>query len=924
MQPVAAATRIALPAAPSLAVGTAKAVWLTSDGEIEVLSLGEAAARARATPPFLCHARAVARRLKVQAFPAYDLLELFAFVRPALFCLPTPRGLARSLDLPPSGSGIDGDAIALIAAAEALLQELSLARDPEARAIAVAMERGGWAWGEAVLRALGPAPADAETPAGMTVWRKLGEWTEYAPEPPAGAVAVEQDEARQRLAELLGDAAEPRPQQSDYAAAVSAAFLPREAPDEPHFVLAEAGTGVGKTLGYIAPASLWAEKNQGPVWISTFTKNLQHQVSTELDRLYPDPLVKARRVVVRKGRENYLCLLNYEEAIAGLPLRPYDAVALGLMARWIGATREGDMIGDDFPGWLPDLIGRARSIGLADRRGECIHSACPHYHKCFIEKSVRRARRARIVVANHALVMVQSALGGLDDSNLPTRLVFDEGHHLFDAADAAFSLALTGQETAELRRWILGAEEGRRSRARGLKRRLEDLIADDEEAVGALEHAMNVARALPGEGWLARLRDNRPNGPCEAFLLLARQQVLARADTRDPNYSLEVDLRPPVPGLVEAAENLRAALARIASPLRAVVRHLERRLEKEAAELDTALRTRIEAMIRSLVRRGIMDLEGWARALGEISAEPDKEFVDWLAIERFDGHESDVGLYRHWVDPTKPFAAMVAKPAHGVLVTSATLTDSSGDAVRDWEAAEARTGAPHLTKPAYRARVPSPFDYARQTRVFIVNDLNRTDMAAVAGAYRALFLAAGGGALGLFTAIQRLKDVHKRIAAPLEEAGLTLLAQHVDGMDTATLVDIFRAEEDACLLGTDAVRDGVDVPGRSLRLIVFDRVPWPRPDILHKARRAAQLGDSGAVRYDDRVARLKLRQAFGRLIRRADDMGVFVLLDRQMPSRLMGAFPDGVAAERIGLKEVVSRTAEFLRHPSVAEAPRRD
>jgi ATP-dependent DNA helicase DinG len=155
--------------------------------------------------------------------------------------------------------------------------------------------------------------------------------------------------------------------------------------------------------------------------------------------------------------------------------------------------------------------------------------------------------------------------------------------------------------------------------------------------------------------------------------------------------------------------------------------------------------------------------------------------------------------------------------------------------------------------------------------------------------------------------------VHRRIAAPLEEAGLPLLAQHVDGMDTATLVDIFRAEEDASLLGTDAVRDGVDVPGRSLRLIVFDRVPWPRPDILHKARRAAQLGDSGAVRYDDRVARLKLRQAFGRLIRRADDVGVFVLLDRQMPSRLLAAFPDGVTAERMALKDAVARTREFLR-----------
>ena len=145
----------------------------------------------------------------------------------------------------------------------------------------------------------------------------------------------------------------------------------------------------------------------------------------------------------------------------------------------------------------------------------------------------------------------------------------------------------------------------------------------------------------------------------------------------------------------------------------------------------------------------------------------------------------------------------------------------------------------------------------------------------MAAAYRELFLASGGGALGLFTAIGRLRAVHQRIAGALEEAGLPLYAQHVGGMDAATLVDIFRAEEHSCLLGTDAVRDGVDVPGRSLRLIVFDRVPWPRPDILHRARKSAwkaELG-GGANAYDDMLARLRLKQAFGRLIRRADDRG---------------------------------------------------
>jgi ATP-dependent DNA helicase DinG len=210
-----------------------------------------------------------------------------------------------------------------------------------------------------------------------------------------------------------------------------------------------------------------------------------------------------------------------------------------------------------------------------------------------------------------------------------------------------------------------------------------------------------------------------------------------------------------------------------------------------------------------------------------------------------------------------------------------------------------------------RAAVPSPFDYARQTRAFVVTDVARDDPAQVAAAYRVLFEAAGGGALGLFTAIARLEEVHRRIAAPLEAAGITLLAQHVDAMDNATLVDVFRAEEDACLLGTDAMRDGVDVPGRSLRLIVFDRVPWPRPTILHRARRA-RFGGAWPGQIDDRITRARLRQAFGRLIRKADDRGCFVLLDPRAPSRLLAGLPEGVAVQRAGLAQVADAIRRFL------------
>jgi ATP-dependent DNA helicase DinG len=206
--------------------------------------------------------------------------------------------------------------------------------------------------------------------------------------------------------------------------------------------------------------------------------------------------------------------------------------------------------------------------------------------------------------------------------------------------------------------------------------------------------------------------------------------------------------------------------------------------------------------------------------------------------------------------------------------------------------------------------------------VLIVTDIKRGDLPSLAGAYARLIEAAGGGTLGLFTAIQRLKAVHARIADRLARAGLPLLAQHVDPIDAGTLVDIFRDDPRASLLGTDALRDGVDVPGQSLRLVVMERVPWPRPTVLHAARRMAALRQAQVERsgsaYDDRVVRARLAQAFGRLIRRDGDKGVFVILSAAMPSRLLAAFPPGVRVSRLPLDDAIARVEAKLAavHPA--------
>jgi ATP-dependent DNA helicase DinG len=935
---------------PSLVAAHGRAAVLTADGELLARPSAEIAATVQAMdPPLLVHAPATLRRLGLRDLDCLDLLELFAFVLPARAAAPTPRGLALALDLDvpthgPLTTGLEAEVTLLPDLADLLLQRLSagrgLALNRDAAALAARMGQAGWGWAPFVLRALGqPATSASNDP--LRVWKRLPEWEDAAPLPAPSSHPVSEAEARQRLASMLGPDAEQRQGQADYAGAAAIAFAPREQRGDPHLVLAEAGTGTGKTLAYIAPASLWAEKNKGTVWVSTFTRHLQRQIDAELARLYPDPAERRRRVVVRKGRENYLCLLNYEEALAPATtgLAAASIIPLGLIARWALATNDGDIQGGDLPGWLSELFGSTTLLGLADRRGECIHAACAHWKRCFVEHTIRRARTAELVVANHALVMAQAAWGGLDDASVPTRYVFDEGHHVFDAADSAFSAELSGAETAELRRWLLGAEGGR-SRARGLRRRLDELVADRPALEAPLDAALQAARALPAPGWWTRLAnddpmldgvEDGPGNPTETFLHLLRRQVLARVagdDGPDARWgsrggsraswgALECDLFPTAEALPHAADRLARALARIAEPLETLRARLAARLEDEAEELEAATRIRIEAACRSLGRRAIDSLTAWRGMLRAVSdGAPDPgtrpQHVLFLHLDRREGGDRDVGLHRHWLDPTVPFALSLAAPAHGLLVTSATLRDSGeADAELSWESAEARVGAPHLPSPAIRVAVASPFDYAAQTRAFVVTDVASGDIGALASAYRALFMASGGGGLGLFTAIRRLQAVHARIAPALEEAGIPLYAQHVDAMDNATLVDIFRAEEESCLLGTDAMRDGVDVPGRALRLVVFEKTPWPRPDILHRERRV-HLSGGDLKGYDDRIARLRLRQAFGRLIRRATDRGVFVLLDRQTPTRLLSAFPAGVVVQRVGLAQAVTEVRSFL------------
>ncbi len=936
--PLSLPTAVATPLLALAVLPGPTAAAAQSDREPRLLSAAEARAAFQDANILVVHAAATARRLKSPPPPRskriHDLLELFAFVRPGQFAAPTATGIAMALGLSPPTDAA-ASAVALRTAMQTLLTELRQPAYPgraQAYAVARTLQRGGWAFGDPVVAALEAAgPLSSRDPgSGLDVWARLGAWEETAPFGEPGSRPATAEAARMRLREVLERKGldEARPTQAQYAEEAAFIFSARDREGEPRVMLAEAGTGTGKTLAYLAPASVFAELNGPSVWISTYTRALQRQIERESAALFPDPAERARRAVVRKGRENYLCLLNFQDLVQAAQQGSGDLVSAALTARWISVTRDGDMTGGDYPAWLSGLFasgfGAATPGVLVDRRGECVHAGCPHYRVCFIEKAVRASRSADLVIANHALVLSQAAFDGArrsrggradGESTLLRRIIFDEGHHLFDAADQAFSAAISGAEAFELRRWIRGPE-GRR-RGRGLEMRLADLLGGQEAARQALARVIGAASQLPGEGWSMRvvgggaqgdLTPNPPVGPIEVFLAAALAQLRARgAEGEGESLGLECSARPATPDLLAAAPAALEVLLNIERPLVVLARALEDLLDAEADSLSGAEKARIEGALRGLDRRARFQLPAWRSVLQAVLAdEGDPQFVDWFEAVASQGRLVDVALRRHYVDPTEPLAAAVLRPAHGVLVTSATLSDPGH--AHPFALAELRSGAARLEETPKILKLASPFDYRANALALVVTDVTKTDARQVAAAMRELFLAAGGGALGLFTAVRRLRTVHDLIAGPLAQKGLSLYAQHVDALEVGALVDIFRAEVDSCLLGTDAVRDGVDVPGRALRLICFDRAPWPRPDVLHKARRES----FGGRAYDDSLARGRIAQAFGRLIRRDDDRGVFVMLDAATPTRLFSGLPEGVELRRLDLVSALETVRGFL------------
>ncbi len=850
-----------------------------------------------------------------------DILELFSFTYPTKNIAPIYKAIAKELGLQ-TDIEVDDELINHIIIKDYLIKEIkNFGQKTKKMALPLMafMCRCGWNFAPLLEYELCEELElfEKQTMEQLSYtlrsWRYLEEWQETERDSDSGFEEIFLDETEEFVDELLLRKNEIRKQQRSYAIACRHIFTEKQTEDIPQILLAEAGTGTGKTLGYLAPTILWSKKNNKQVWISTYSRNLQKQLNEELNDIFAsNKELKDIKHIIRKGRENYICLLNYEDTINNALSEKSSRQplwTLGFIARWLQETSAGDLIGGDFPAWLTGLFQQNIMLGFFDYKGGCIHNSCSQYKKCFIEANKKATLGADIVIANHAFIFNYMGSQDIFDAQRQiTHLIFDEGHHLFDAADQSFSYQLTLRNCYDVRKWVEGNKRNKKMRLqKGIRSRLDNIELTDklDELIADIERQIKV---LPASLLLSHDSKMRESHIIDFFEQLKRV-VISRNNHTDTYYDLEAACYPIGDSFKQSMQVVYEGMQELKESVLNLLNYISTELEQASDDSIFATKAK-ESLYRQITRHLLLPVKSWCFILDYlIQEQTSSEYITWYGLQRQNGKNYDVGIYFHFTDPTKPLSEYIYKPLSGVLITSATLRDNPYESSNDlmsWNGAIQRSGTHWLQDKPALFSIISPFNYANQLKVMIINDINKNSISQLANAYYQLFLANGGAALGLFTSIQRLLQVYNHIYEPLAKKNISLYSQHKNNIDLSSLLQIFKIEESSCLLGTDATRDGIDVPGDSLKLLVYDRVPWARNNTLHKSRRQVY----GRQTYDDRHVITNIRQAAGRLIRTKDDMGTFVCLDNAFPSRFFSAFAEGTPIERLSLQEAIDKIAK--------------
>jgi ATP-dependent DNA helicase DinG len=629
---------------------------------------------------------------------------------------------------------------------------------------------------------------------------------------------------------------EERPGQLEMAEAVERTLR------EDRILLCEAGTGTGKTLAYLVPAILSGKK----VIVSTATRALQEQIFTKDLPLVSKLLGLNPRAALMKGLGNYLCRRRFQEfAKSEEAIRPARARSIGAVLDWIGETETGDL--GELATLAEDDPVRLAVASSSDTR---LGPSCAHFDACFVTNMRREAEAARLVVVNHHLFFADLALRGSHPGRvLPDydAVIFDEAHQLEDIATEFFGVRVT---EARLGRALGDAERALRTAG----------LADPLFFAGnaaTLERARASVRAL-----FAEL--TRSNAGGDSRVTLERDVWAGPAEQR------WIDLDSSLEGVEILAQ---AARGRLAAPDRG------KPFAADALEATERRMAVVREQLGAIVSGGsdrVTWLESGSRG-GALSSSPVD--LSFLLRER------------------------IFEQVPAVVLTSATLATRARSSSQPEKSVfgylRSRLGLEGDRVQVDELVVESPFDFAEQALLYTPNDLPppASPRFAVSATERIadLIRLTEGGAFVLTTSLRSMRAFHEGLRKLVPERRLLLQGD----APKATLLGAFRAAGDAVLVATTSFWEGVDVPGRALRLVVLEKIPFAVPSDPVVRARSQALETEGKNPFMDLhvpAAAIALKQGFGRLVRTRRDVGIVALLDDRVHRRgygkaLLGALP---------------------------------
>jgi len=653
---------------------------------------------------------------------------------------------------------------------------------------------------------------------------------------------------------------EERVEQTSMARVVSETF------NEGGELIAEAGTGVGKSLAYIVPAALRAVRNSARTVISTNTINLQEQLVQQdipvARRLLSSAGIAADdlRVTLLKGRSNYLCLLRWAALRRASSLTSDEARVLVQLLFWLAHTDTGDRA---------ELYLRRDDEGAWNRmsaaEGGCLTMQCPYVRdgSCFLHRARRRAEAAHLLVVNHALLLSDVAAGG---AVLPEykHLIIDEAHHLEEQATKQLGFSASRDDLLD---WLERMHTRRaREREGGLSATLQAAARASQSPVSAAPQMAMLARALAQS--VTRVRD-RVQPFFESLRQFGQRHAGGNGDDDRLLISRSIRVQPDWADIESAWFDLDERLAEVSGIVEEITAALEQANPADILDRDAVLADASTALA---------DGEALRAGISRIIGTDDRNTVCWLTLGRHDGVPS---LSSAPLSVAETLTTSLFGPRDSVVLTSATLTaDDRFDYIKE------RLGL----HDARELVLGSPFDYRASTLLLCPSDMPEPEQAGYAASVQSALIdtvsASDGRALVLFTSHAALRAAYNGIKRPLEERDILVLGQGIDGAPKH-LLNTLRENRRVVVLGAASFWEGVDVSGEALSLLVIARLPFPVPsDPVFQAR--SELFEQPFDQYAVPQAILRFKQGFGRLIRSRTDRGVLVVLDRRLRSRRYG------------------------------------